>query len=126
LRAGGRVVVEAGEDVAGERGSRGAGEKNQRIARWRFSPDRLTSFVMAYVDPERFKRFQSFLRTHIGAFAKAANQEYKDHGPGVLLYRAPDDQFDKPVREFRFEYKTKAGIEAAQADNRDDLIQGML
>lgn len=81
---------------------------------------------MAYVDPERFKRFQSFLRTHIGAFAKAARQGFQDHGPGVLLYRAPDDQFDKPVREFRFEYKTKAGIEAAQADNRDDLIQGML
>jgi hypothetical protein len=81
---------------------------------------------MSYVDPERFKRFQSFLRTHVGAFAKAAQQGFKDHGPGVLLYRAPDDQFLTPVREFRFEYKTKAAIEAAQAGNRDELIQGML
>ena len=81
---------------------------------------------MSYVDPERFKRFQSFLRTHIGAFAKAANQGYKDLGPGVLLYRAPDDQFAAPVTEFRFEYKTKAAIEAAQSGNRDELIQGML
>jgi hypothetical protein len=81
---------------------------------------------MPYVDPERFKRFEQFLSKHIGAFAKAAQRGYAEHGPGVLMYRAPDDRFDTDVHTFNFEYRTKASIEAVQADNRDDLIQGML
>jgi hypothetical protein len=81
---------------------------------------------MAYVDPERFKRFEQFVHRHLSAFAAAAQRGYAERGPGVVLYRAPDDRFEGMQPVIRFEYKTRAEIEAAQADARDDLIQGML
>ena len=79
-----------------------------------------------YVDPERFKRFQQFLERHMAVFMDAARRSFAKKGPGVLVYRAPDDQFASEIRTLSFEYKTKAEIEAAQGDQRDELIQGML
>jgi len=81
---------------------------------------------MAFVDPERFKRFEQFVTKHLQVFATAASRAYAKQGPGVLVYNAPDDQFDKPVREFRFQYKTRAAVDAGHADARDELLQGML
>ena len=79
-----------------------------------------------YVDPERFKRFQQFIERHMPVFLDAARRSFAKKGPGVLMYRAPDDQFAGEIRTLTFEYKTKAEIEAAQAGQRDELIQGML
>ena len=79
-----------------------------------------------YVDPERFKRFQQFLERHMAIFMDAARRSFAKKGPGVLIYRAPDDQFSGEIRTLTFEYKTKAEIETAQGDQRDELIQGML
>ena len=81
---------------------------------------------MAYVDPERFKRFEQFIARHARAFMTAAQRGFADRGPGVVVYRSPDDRFEGPVSVLRFEYKTKAEIESAQGDTRDELIQGML
>ena len=79
-----------------------------------------------FVDPERFKRFERFFMQHLPVFADAASQGFAKKGQGVLVYRAPDDQFDKAVSSLKFEYKTRAEIETAQAENRDELVQGML
>src|SRR5690349_11029553 len=79
-----------------------------------------------YVDPERFKRFQAFLDRHLSAFVDAAGRSFQKKGPGVLIYRAPDDRFEGQLRTLTLEYKTKAEIEAAQGEQRDELIQGML
>jgi hypothetical protein len=79
-----------------------------------------------YVDPERFKRFQAFLDRHMSIFVDAASRSFAKKGPGVLVYRAPDDRFDAELQTLTLEYKTKGEIEAAQAEQRDDLIQGML
>ena len=79
-----------------------------------------------YVDPERFKRFQQFLERHMSVFMDAARRSFAKKGPGVLIYRAPDDQFAGEIRTLSFEYKTRGEIEAAQGEQRDELIQGML
>ena len=81
---------------------------------------------MPYVDPERFKRFEQFVNRHMRAFFAAAQRGFAERGPGVVLYRAPDDRFEGTLPVLRFEYKTRAEIEAAQSAKRDDLIQGML
>ena len=79
-----------------------------------------------FVDPERFKRFQAFLNRHMSAFIDAANRSFQKKGPGVLIYRAPDDRFEGQLRTLTLEYKTKDEIDAAQGEQRDELIQGML
>ena len=81
---------------------------------------------MAFVDPERFKRFEQFVAAHLRVFADAAGRGYAKLGPGVLIYNAPDDRFDPPTGPFRFEYKSKAEIDALHATARDELLQGML
>lgn len=81
---------------------------------------------MAFVDPERFKRFEQFVTRHILILADLATQAFEKVGPGALVYRAADDKFDAPIKGTRFEYKTKAQIDAAQAGVRDELLQGML
>src|SRR6266513_2567320 len=79
-----------------------------------------------FVDPERFKRFERFIARHLPVFADAAGRAFAAKGPGVLVYRAPDDRFEGPVTQLKFEYKTRAEIETAQSGHRDELIQGML
>lgn len=79
-----------------------------------------------FVDPERFKRFEQFFTRHLHVFADAAGRGFAAKGPGVLVYRAPDDQFGPGVTTLKFEYKTRAEIEAQQSGARDDLIQGLL
>jgi hypothetical protein len=79
-----------------------------------------------FVDPERFKRFEKFLSRHLPVFADAVGRAFASKGPGVLIYRPADDRFEGPVTQLKFEYKTRAEIEAAQADHRDELIQGLL
>ena len=81
--------------------------------------------MQQFVDPERYKRFQEFFKRHLHVFADAAARGFTKKGPGVLIFRAPDDRFDA-VTSLKFEYKTKAEIDAAQAGARDELIQGML
>jgi hypothetical protein len=81
---------------------------------------------MAFVDPERFKRFEQFLTRNLRAFAEAANRAFEVKGPGVLIYHAPDDRFDTPVTQFKFQYKTKPQIDKAHESARDELLQGML
>jgi hypothetical protein len=83
---------------------------------------------MSEVDPDRFNRFEAFLFQHVHAFVKAAREGYADHGPGVLVFRPPDDRFDGPATGTapQFEYKSSTEIEAAQARVRDVLIQGLL
>ena len=81
---------------------------------------------MAFVDPERFKRFEQFVNRYITPLADAAGRGFAAMGPGVLIYYAPDDKFEGPVKEMRIEYRTKAQIDAAHANNRDELLQGML
>ena len=80
---------------------------------------------MAFVDPERFKRFERFINRHLPPLAEIATRAFEAKGPGVLALRPPNDRFDGPS-ELNFEYKTKAEIEAAQGGDRDELIQGML
>ena len=81
---------------------------------------------MAFVDPERFKRFEQFFTRHLAAFSAAAARGLADKGPGVLVYFAPDTHFEGRVTQLRFEYKSKAEIDAMHGDTRDELIQGML
>ena len=81
---------------------------------------------MAFVDPERFKRFEQFVIRHLAPLAEMADRAFQAKGRGVLLFRPPDDRFTSPVTSMKFEYKTKADIDAIQAGDRDDLIQGML
>ena len=81
---------------------------------------------MAFVDPERFKRFEQFVGRHLPPLAEMVTHAFRAKGPGVLVCRPPNDRFDGPVSELKFEYKTKAEIDAVQAGDRDDLIQGML
>jgi hypothetical protein len=85
-----------------------------------------TPMADQFVDPERFKRFQQFLDRHMSVFVDASSRAFAKKGPGVLIYRAPDDRFEGEIRTLSLEYKTKAEIEAAQKDQRDELIQGML
>ena len=82
--------------------------------------------MQQFVDPERFKRFEQFFKGHLHVFADAAARGYARKGPGVLVYRPPDDRFEGTVTSLKFEYKTKAEIDAQQGATRDDLIQGML
>jgi len=79
-----------------------------------------------FVDPERFKRFQAFLNRHLSVLFDAASRSFQKKGPGALIYRAPDDRFEGQLRTLTLEYKTKAEIDAAQGEQRDELIQGML
>ena len=81
---------------------------------------------MAFVDPERFKRFEQFLTKHQRLFADAANRGFSMKGPGVLIYYAPDGRFDPPAGPLRFEYKTRADIEKLHEGARDEMLQGML
>jgi len=81
---------------------------------------------MAFVDPERFKRFEQFLSRHIAAFAAAASRGYTARGKGAVIYRPADDRFEGTLPSLRLEYKTKSEIDAAQGDTRDELIQGIL
>ena len=81
---------------------------------------------MAFVDPERFKRFEQFVTRHQRIFADAAGRGFSMKGPGVLIYYAPDGRFENTVGPLRFEYKTRAEIEKLHEGARDDLIQGML
>ena len=48
---------------------------------------------MAFVDPERFKRFEQFVTRHVAAFADAARRGFTARGPGAVIYRAPDGDF---------------------------------
>ena len=81
---------------------------------------------MPFVDPERFKRFEQFLTRNIRVFADAAGRAYAKKGPGVLIYHAPDDRFGPVTGPLQFHYKTKAEIDAAHAEARDEMLQGML
>lgn len=81
---------------------------------------------MDVVDPERFKRFQAFLQRHLSAFAEVAGRGFAMSGPGVVIYRAPDDRLEGQLPTLKLEYKTKAAIDSAQGETRDELIQGML
>ena len=81
---------------------------------------------MPFVDPERFKRFESFVTRYLGPLSEMAEQGFRVKGRGVLVYRPPNDRFDAPVAGANFEYKSKAEIDTAQAGDRDELIQGML
>ena len=81
---------------------------------------------MAFVDPERFKRFEQFLSRHMRVFVDASTRAYSMKGPGVLIYNAPDDQFGAPVGPLQFQYKTKAEVDAAHEGARDEMLQGML
>jgi hypothetical protein len=81
---------------------------------------------MAFVDPERFKRFEQFIMRHLAPLSEMAEHGFRVKGRGALVYRPPNDRFDAPVTGAKFEYKTKAEIDAAQGTDRDDLIQGML
>ena len=82
---------------------------------------------MAFVDPERFKRFEQFLNRHSRVIAEAAARAFQAKGPGVLIYHAPNDRFeDSQIPQFKFQYKTKAEIDRVHAENRDELLQGML
>jgi hypothetical protein len=81
---------------------------------------------MAYVDPERFKRFEQFLSRYMPYFADGAARGFAAKGPGVVIFRPGNDQFDVDVSTVQLEYKTKAQIDAAQGETRDELIQGML
>ena len=81
---------------------------------------------MAFVDRERFKRFEQFLAKHIRVFADAAGHGYSRKGPGVLIYNAPDDRFDPPTGPFRFDYKSKSEIDTLHQAARDEMLQGML
>src|SRR5437868_5855726 len=81
---------------------------------------------MAYVDPERFKRFEQFLARHLPAFAMVARRGFAERGPGVVIYRASDDKFEPPTDVLKFEYKPRAQIDSAQKDAPDTLIGGML
>jgi len=81
---------------------------------------------MAFVDPERFKRFEQFLARHVTAFAAAAGRGYAARGKGAVIYRPADDRFEGTLTSLRLEYKTKSEIDAAQGETRDELIQGIL
>ena len=81
---------------------------------------------MAFVDPERFKRFERFITRHLGPLSEMADHGFKAKGRGALVYRPPNDQFNTPVAGAKFEYKTKDQIDSAQGNERDELIQGML
>ena len=81
---------------------------------------------MAFIDRERFKRFEQFFTRHLHAFVVAAQQGYRTKGRGVLIYSAPDDRFEGNVRELRFDYKSQGEIEAMNQGTRDELVQGML
>jgi hypothetical protein len=81
---------------------------------------------MPFVDPERFKRFEQFFSRHLPYFAEAARRAFAAKGPGVLIYHAPDDRFEGQLKSLKFDYKTKSEIDAAHAETRDELIQGML
>jgi hypothetical protein len=81
---------------------------------------------MAFVDPDRFKRFEQFVTQHLRAFAEAAGHGYATKGKGVLIYTTLDDKFSRPGGPLRFQYKTKAEIDAALEGQRDDLLQGIL
>jgi hypothetical protein len=80
---------------------------------------------MSYVDPERFKRFEQFLARYLVHFVDFSVRAFEAKGPGAVVYRPPDDRFG-PIAEMKLEYKTRADIEAAQAGQRDELIQGIL
>lgn len=81
---------------------------------------------MAYVDPERFKRFEQFISRHVVAFATAASRGFSSRGKGAVIYNAPDDRFEGILPSVPLQYRTKAEIDAAQGNNRDELIQGLL
>ena len=81
---------------------------------------------MAFVDPDRFKRFEQFVTQHLRAFADAANHGYAAKGKGVLIYTSLDDKFSRPAGPLRFQYKSKDEVDAAHQGRRDDLLQGML
>jgi len=81
---------------------------------------------MAFIDQERFKRFEHFFTRHLHAFVVAAQRGYAAKGRGVLIYSAPDDRFEPNVRELRFDYKSQGEIEAMQGGARDELLQGIL
>jgi hypothetical protein len=81
---------------------------------------------MAFVDPDRFKRFEQFVHQHLRAFAEAADYGYNAKGKGVVIYTPLDDRFSRPGGPLRFQYKTKDEIDAAHEGQRDDLLQGVL
>ena len=81
---------------------------------------------MAFVDPERFERFEQFLSRHVMAFAAAASRGYLARGRGAVIYRPPDDRFEGTLSALRLEYRTQTEIDAAQGETRDELIQGIL
>lgn len=81
---------------------------------------------MAFVDPERFKRFEQFFTRHLKAFLETASRGFVAKGPGAVVYQAPDGNFDQPVPVLRLQYRSKSEIEAMNPGVRDDLIHGML
>lgn len=81
---------------------------------------------MAFVDPERFKRFEQFFTRHLKAFLETASRGFVAKGPGAVVYQAPDGKFDQPVPVLRLQYRAKSEIDAMHAGARDELIQGML
>ncbi len=81
---------------------------------------------MPYVDPERFKRFEQFISRHAIAFAKAANAGFSAKGKGAVIYYPQDDRFEGILPAVPLQYRTKSEIDAAQAETRDELIQGLL
>src|SRR4051812_5143752 len=81
---------------------------------------------MAFVDPERFKRFEQFLSRHVKAFAAAASRGFSTRGKGVVIYYPLDDRFEGTLPAVPLEYKTQAEIDAAQGETRDELMQGIL
>lgn len=81
---------------------------------------------MAFVDPERFKRFEQFFTRHLKAFLETASRGFAAKGPGAVVYQAPDGNFDQPVSVLRLQYRAKSELDAMQTGARDELIQGML
>ena len=81
---------------------------------------------MGFVDRERYNRFEQFLAKHLRVFVDGATRGFEARGPGVLVYHAPDDQFNAPTGPLRFDYHPKTQVDAAHQSRRDELLQGML
>ena len=81
---------------------------------------------MAFVDPERFKRFEKFVSLNLPALAGAAGRGFRSKGPGVLILYAPNDRFEGGTAPLHTDYKSKAEIDVMHEGARDELVQGML
>src|SRR4051794_21361845 len=81
---------------------------------------------MAFVDPERFKRFEKFVSLNLAGLAGAAGRGFRSKGPGVLILYAPDDRYEGGAAPLHSDYKSRAEIDTMHEGARDELVQGML